>query len=335
MPTYTIHALGESQMTLSGGAQLSGFTQGDGSHLVGVDITLNSNAWEAIDVFDTESNYQDSDNSQTLDGAQTFDGTSFADGRRVEAEYQLTVQDPDGNTWTLIGFNINEPGVTSYATVEGLAFIGGPGGFPPQGVPLTVISASEGGSRPYDDLATPICFRAGSRIATVEGPRAVEDLVPGDEVRLKNGGTGRVERVLIQRFPASVVARDDRFWPVRIAPGALGPDLPRRAVWLSRQHRVMLNDWRAQVYFGEEAILVPVHKLVDGDAIRSVAPEGGITYVHVALAAHEVLICEGLGCESFHGAGEEGLEACFGDVPILYLPARKPVYADRRVACLR
>lgn len=120
MPTCTIHALGDLQMTRSGGAQLSGLTRGDGSHLVGVTVTLNSNAWEAIDVFDSESEYQASDNSQPLDGAQTFDGTSHADSRRVEAEHQLKVQDSDGNTWSLIGCDINEPGVTSHATVEGL-----------------------------------------------------------------------------------------------------------------------------------------------------------------------------------------------------------------------
>lgn len=321
-------------MTLSGGAQLSGFTQGDGSHLVGESITLDSNAWDAIDVFDSESSYDDSDNSQTLDGAQTFDGTSYGDGRRVEAEYELTVEDPDGNSWTLIGFNINEPGVTSYATVEGLAFIGGPGGFPPVGEPLTVISASEGGSRPYDDLATPICFRAGSRIATPRGPRPVEDLQTGDAVRLKQGGTGRVTRVLIQRFPAAA-ARDPRFWPVRIAPGALGAGQPRRPVWLSRQHRVLLSDWRAQVYFGEDAILVPIHKLVNDTDICLVPPEGDVTYVHVALESHEILICEGLGCESFLGTAQDGLEHYFEAPAPQWRDASRPIYADRRLVCLR
>ena len=42
MPSYTIYSLGESQISISGGAELSGYDQGDGSHLVGETITLYS-----------------------------------------------------------------------------------------------------------------------------------------------------------------------------------------------------------------------------------------------------------------------------------------------------
>lgn len=336
MPSYTIYSLGESQISISGGAELSGYDQGDGSHLVGETITLNSTAWETIDVDDSENNFEDTDSSQTLDGAQSFDGVSYDSGLRVEAEYQLVVQDPDGNSYTLIGFNINEPGGgASYGTVEGLAFMGGPGGFPPPGVPLTVVSASEGGSRPYEELATPVCFRAGSRIATETGPIRVEALAPGMRVKLHGGGTAEVRQVLMKRYPLAAVREDRRFWPVRIGAEALGPGRPRRAVELSPQHRVLVRDWRAQIYFGEEAVLVPAIKLTNGDSIRQVAPEGDLVYVHVALAGHEVLICEGLGCESFLGDVAQGLAAYFETDAEVAPPTALPAIRDRRLVCLR
>jgi hypothetical protein len=140
MPSTKMYTLEASNITISNGVSLSGFTQGDGSQLMGQTITLGSNTWKTVDVFDTDANFEDSDNSQTLDGAQTYNGVSHASVLRVEAEYRLTVQDPDGNSYTVIGFNINEAGGgPSYGTVEGLSFIGPIGCFPPHGVPLTVI----------------------------------------------------------------------------------------------------------------------------------------------------------------------------------------------------
>ena len=130
MPVYTIYTLESSNITVSGGEQLSGITQGDGSHLMGETITLNSNDWIAVDIDDSnDSNFDDSDTSQSLENAISYDGTAYASGLRVESEYEMILQDPDGNTYTVLAFNINEPGVTSYATVEGLAFVGGVGGF--------------------------------------------------------------------------------------------------------------------------------------------------------------------------------------------------------------
>lgn len=181
MAVFSVFTLEESNITISGGGQLSGITQGNGSHLVGETITLNNNNWVKVDVDDSnDSNFNDSDNSQTLDAAITYNGTAYAAGLRVETEFGLTVQDPDGNTYTILAFNINEPGVLSFSTVEGLAFVGGVGDFPPIGVPLTVISNQEGLSRPFSSLASPQCFTRGCRIDTPHGPRLIEELCLGD-----------------------------------------------------------------------------------------------------------------------------------------------------------
>jgi len=254
MPVYTTYALGESQISVSGGEQLSGITQGDGSHLVGETITLNSNAWDAVDIDDSDSTFDDSDTGQTLDGAQTFDGTSYAGGERVEAEYQLTLQDPDGNSYTVLGFNINEAGGSpSYGTVEGLAFVGGVGGFPPIGVPLTVVSATAGPSQPFADLATPPCFTAGSRISTPAGEVAVEDLRPGDLVETLDHGPQVVRWTGTQRVPAAVLRRDARFRPVRVRRDAFGLGRPRIDIWLSQRvrpsHRMRRRPTGAQRFF--------------------------------------------------------------------------------------
>jgi len=300
MPIFTTYALGESQISVSGGEQLSGITQGDGSHLVGETITLNANAWEPVQIDDSEADFADSDNSQSLAGAQTFDGTAYTGGERVEAEYELTLQDPDGNSYTVLGFNINEAGGgASFGTVEGLAFVGGVGGFPPVGVPLTVTSASEGPSQPYSDLATPPCFTAGSMIATPKGPVAVEDLQPGDLVETLDHGPQPLRWIGCLHVPGEVLRHDPRFRPVRVRRDVFGTGRPDRDSWLSQQHRVLVSDWRAAVFFGEDEVLVPVKKLANDSTVLIDSGLQDVIYVHLLFDRHEIVTVDGLTSESF------------------------------------
>lgn len=302
MPVNTIYTLGGSQISISGGGQLSGITQGDGTHLAGRTITLNSNAWEAIDVFDStgDTNFADSDNSQTLSGAQTMDGTAYANGARVEAEYELTLRDPDGNTYTVLGFNINEGGGgASYATVEGLAFVGGVGGFPPRDVPLTVVGTREGPSHAYSSLATPPCFTAQTRIRTPSGEVPITQLTSGDLVVTADNGAQPIRWIGRTCLPAAVLARCPEFRPVRIARDAFGANRPCRDTALSPQHRILIRDWRAAYLYGEDEVLVPIKKLINGNSIAIDHGAQDVTYYHLAFDRHEVIWGDGLQSESY------------------------------------
>ena len=300
MPVYTIYTLESANITVSGGEQLSGITQGDGSHLMGETITLNSNDWIAVDIDDSnDSNFDDSDSSQSLENAISYDGTAYASGLRVESEYEMILQDPDGNTYTVLAFNINEPGVTSYATVEGLAFVGGVGGFPPIGVPLTVISTGEGPSDPYSSLATPPCVTAGCLIDTTNGPVPVETLEVGDLVETLDHGPQPIRWIGRRRFPAAVLQREAGFRPILVRKDAFGPGQPGADIRLSPQHRVLVQGWRAELMTGEAEILVPVKKLVNDTSIRVCGAGTDVTYVHILFDGHEIVTCDGLLTESY------------------------------------
>ncbi|WP_204115731.1 Hint domain-containing protein [Shimia biformata] len=292
-------------MTISRGGQLSGITQGNGSHLVGRSITLNANAWEAIEINDTEASFDDSDNSQSLNGSQSFDGTTYSGGVRVEAEYSLTLEDPDGNQYTVVGFNINEGGGASYATVEGLAFVGG---FPPIGVELTVVSSQEGPSVPYVDLAAPPCFTAGAMIETVDGPRPIETLQAGDLVKTRDRGLQPLKRLLRTHLPDVVLKRHMAFRPVQFQRDALGRGVPARDVLLSPQHRVLVSGWRAELFFGEDEVLVPATRLVNDSTIRTTLPTDGITYFHLVFEQHEIVMADGMESESYLPGGVDAVD---------------------------
>jgi hypothetical protein len=79
--------------------------------------------------------------------------------------------------------------------------------------------------------------------------------------------------------------------PVRIDAGAFGDDVPRRDLWLSPDHAVFAG-----------GVLIPIRMLVNGRTIMQV-PVKDITYFHVELAAHDVLLAEGLACESYLDTG--------------------------------
>jgi hypothetical protein len=306
MPNYSVWALGASNITVSGGKSLSGVTQGDGTHLVGETIRLDSRAWQETRLGDNDTTFDDNDGNQVLRGTQSFDGTSYANNTVVEGEYRLTLRDEaTGEEWDVIGYNVNEPGQSpAYGTVEGLAFVGDPGAFPPTGVDLRVVGAFEGpgfaGEPTIEagDLVSPICFAAGTRIATPDGEVPVEMLRPGDPV-LTAAGQARPVRLCLSRcVRPEAFAQEPRLRPVRIEAGALGGGLPHRTLRVSRQHRMLVTSPIVRRMFGTSEVLIPAVRLLGLPGIRSETPAGALTYVHLVLDRHEVILAEGAPSET-------------------------------------
>lgn len=144
MPAFSVRMPEAADIAVGGGGSLGGITQGDGSHLAGCTITLNNTAFLETRIRDDDPLFDDNDRSQVLDGAQRINGRTYRDGTIVGAGYRLVPRDPAaGKAYTVIGYNVNNSR-PEYATVEGLAFVGPPGAWPPVRVALTVVQASEG-----------------------------------------------------------------------------------------------------------------------------------------------------------------------------------------------
>ncbi len=296
MPDFDLYTLEEDEITISSGAVLSGITQGTGEHLVGETITLNSNSFQVVTITDNDDYFADNDGNQSLTNPVTYNGVSFAAGTDVEAEYTLTLEDPDGNRYTLMGFNINEPGTNpSYRTVEGLAFLDD---FPPVGVPLTVVSNSEGPRQNetlYTEYFVPPCFTEGTRIDTPDGPIAVEDLRAGDLVLTLDHGAQPVRWVGHVTFTRQQLQDDARLRPVLL-------EFDGRRLIVSPQHRVFFGGWSAQMACGED-VLVSAKHIAEAGRARVLSPEeiddDGVRYWHILFDRHEVVFSEGIPTESF------------------------------------
>jgi hypothetical protein len=199
----------------------------------------------------------------------------------------------------MLAFNFNEPGVTSYSTVEGLAFVDTGLGFPPIGTPLKVKDTFEGPSFPHVDLAVPACFTSGTRICTPNGLLDVADLQCGDRVLTMDHGLQTIRWVGHTRLPAAVLDKTPNFRPVVITKDALAPGLPFQDMRVSPQHRILITGWEAELLFGEVEVLVPAIKLCNGKAIYQDNGAQDVTYIHVLFDQHEVIWADGIPTESY------------------------------------
>ncbi len=152
------------------------------------------------------------------------------------------------------------------------------------------------------------CFAQGTRIGTPEGDVAVEALRVGQCVTAHFAGAAPVVWIGHRKIDCSRHPHPSQVWPIRVATGAFGPGLPERALLLSPDHAVFVHD-----------VLVPVKYLVNGGSIAQV-PVGEVTYWHVELARHDVVLAEGLPSKSYLDTGDranfangDGTVALFAD----------------------
>ncbi|MGL4238253.1 Hint domain-containing protein [Tabrizicola sp.] len=314
MPLFQFAFYQFSNFTFTGPA---GSTSNTIGHTSG-SFTLGSGATPIqITVNDDEENFHDgfqdpnvngppstANNDQVLAAPITVNGVTYPAGSQIELEFAVSTNSTEGNQIVFYYVRINGvnvgvvgetadivPGVTYNITGsnDGGTIIGT---FPP-GVP---------GFVPWDNL---ICFTHGTLVDTPNGPRLIETLEPGDLVSTLGNGSQPLRWTGSRHVSAVEMITNADLRPVEFDTGVIGNTRPLR---VSPQHRILLDDWRAQVYFGEDQVLVPAKALVNGSTVRQTVPEAGVTYIHILFDRHEVIISEGALSESFH-PGEIGLGA--------------------------
>jgi hypothetical protein len=102
------------------------------------------------------------------------------------------------------------------------------------------------------------------------------------------------------RVSGADLRADPSLRPILIAAGAFGENRPARDLTVSPQHRILLDDWRAQLFFGAQEVLVPAKGLINDSTIRYDHEADGVEYFHVLFDRHEIMLTEGLWTESLH-----------------------------------
>lgn len=104
-----------------------------------------------------------------------------------------------------------------------------------------------------------------------------------------DGGETTVEWLGIQHIDVPL-EHPLKIHPICISAGSLGESLPERDLWLSKDHAIALD-----------GLLINAGVLVNDTSIYQAddMPKEGFTYYHVETKTHELILAEGLACESY------------------------------------
>ncbi|MGU3464917.1 Hint domain-containing protein [Methylobacterium sp. C33D] len=130
------------------------------------------------------------------------------------------------------------------------------------------------------------CYCTGTSIRTDRGDVAVERLAVGDRVVTAAGLHRPIRWIGRRTYPGSSAPPTGR--PVRIRAGAFHDGVPARDLLVSPDHAVWLD-----------GLFVAAGHLVNGTSITRGEAVIDLTYWHVELDSHDLLMAEGTPAESF------------------------------------
>lgn len=220
-----------------------------------------------------------------ISGGRGGDSISFGDGASVSS----VVGGQGGDSISLgndfSGSSVGAGGGTDSVSVGTNATIGSIAGG--GGTDTLITQTSLPGATGFEIF----CFVRGTLIQTATGNVPIEDIGIGDQVLTMDRGLQ-----VVRWLGSTSVEGKNTLAPVCIHKGALGND---RDLWVSQQHRMMIDGWRAELLFGDPEVLVPAKHLVDGNGIEVVETDE-VEYFHMLFDQHEIVFAEGLASESFH-----------------------------------
>ena len=205
-----------------------------------------------------------------------------------------------GLTETVTGIYTLTAGTPADVTTELQALVFTPAilDLPPDTTATTgmTLSVSDGiAGSPTTDTNTSVvivpCFAAGTRIATPRGVIAVERLREGDTVLTISGKPQVIQWIGCRTLDCNRHISPERVKPIRIAPHAFGENRPRRALLLSPDHSVFVED-----------VLIPIKHLLNDTTVTQI-DVATVTYYHLELPRHDVVLAEGLPAETYLETG--------------------------------
>ncbi|WP_147124771.1 Hint domain-containing protein [Shimia ponticola] len=203
-------------------------------------------------------------------------------------------------------------------------------------------AGNEAGTLTFFDMENVIpCFTPGTKIKTICGEVPVEHLRVGDRVLTRDNGFQMIRWIGNRTVSTDELAARPEFGAIEIQAGALGEGLPERTMRVSPQHRMLISNGAAEMYFATEEVLVAAKHLTCLSGVREVTDEE-VTYIHILFDRHEIVLSDGTWSESFQpgdhtlGSLDEDArneilalfpELADGDAAIMYPAARMTIRA--------
>lgn len=151
------------------------------------------------------------------------------------------------------------------------------------------------------------CFVAGTQVRTPGGDMPVETLAIGDLVTTASGDAKPIRWIGRRAFSRRFAAKSPRVVPVRVRANAIAAGIPCADLLISPEHALHLD-----------GVLVPAGLLVNDRTIIRDACLATISYVHVELDAHDVIICNDTLAETYVDHGNRRMFANWAEYDALY-----------------
>jgi len=205
----------------------------------------------------------------------------------------VTINTPSGN--------VTYTGITFYTADGARYFTPTDGQLLQQGT--FVSSTFVNGQAPLDvgDLG-PSCFTPGTMIQLADHQQPIEQLKAGDLVQTLDDGLQTIRLVVRGSFRAT-----GNFAPIRFTKNAIGNVDP---LLVSPQHRMLITGWKAELFYGQQEVLVAAKHLVNGTTITH-EPGGVVEYIHLLFDKHQIVFSGGIPSESYfpqHAASTQDQE---------------------------
>ncbi|MDG1290394.1 MAG: Hint domain-containing protein [Lentibacter sp.] len=174
-------------------------------------------------------------------------------------------------------------------------------------------------SRSVDN--TTVCFAEGTEILTPDGPRPVEDFLPGDAVLTTDGTARKV--VAVFRMPTSPTGAS---LPVRFEKGALGHNMPSKPLIVTANHRMLCASRLTLRMFDSAEVFFPAKRFVGLPGVESCSASTKLEFFHLQLETHSVICANGALTES----------CLLGPVAVQSLPkVLRTMFLEQDVGALR
>ena len=214
------------------------------------------------------------------DDTLSFNGgnpETFTDGGQISSSFSGGVLTLSGNA-TAADYQSALDSVTFATTSEDMT---------PRTLDWTVTDGVVTSATATSTVDVAVCYGRGTPILTDKGEVAVERLSIGDIVVTASGEKKPVRWIGWRDINCASHPDPLSVWPVRIMAGAVAPGLPVRDLAVSPEHSLFLD-----------GVLVPARLLVNGTTIVQEQAQS-VSYWHVELDRHDLLVASGLAAESY------------------------------------
>jgi len=125
---------------------------------------------------------------------------------------------------------------------------------------------------------------ANCNVMTMQGERAISTLVPGDRIITRSG----------MRILRDVKVTHHTFRAISVGKGTLGYTRPAEDMLMAPDQEVMVLDWRAEILFGRNAVIIPIGRMIDGKYIAQSAEMAEHAVYELRFDHEEIYFADGL-----------------------------------------